>query len=200
MATQEMTGTNKLAERILSDARADAAATLTDADRSAAAIRAEGEKKLTEQRAAFSTRREAAVKSILDGARTRAELDGRKTALKKKRAVIEQAFQKAYDKLLLLGDDARASVCLAMLTSEAEDGETVYPSKRDRAAVASAVKTFTKAKLVLADEDAALDSGFLLMGAGYEKNCSFASLMEELRSAEETDVAALLFGSREGQQ
>lgn len=198
MATQEMNGTNKLAERILSDARSDAEKTLSQANDALNAIRSESEKQLSEERAAFEAKRDAAVKSILDGWRTRAELDGRKTQLKKKRDMMEKAFSKTYDQLLSLGTAEKSEICRAMLESEAEDGETIIASKADFEAVKTALQGFTKAKVTLSDECRDMDGGFLLIGGGYEKDCSYRSLMEELRAEEETAVAAMLFSAEGG--
>lgn len=47
--------------------------------------------------------------------------------------------------------------------------------------------------LTLSDQDAPFDGGFLLVGRGYEKDCSFRAVLSALRDAEETAVANLLF-------
>ena len=199
MATQEMTGTNKLAERILSDARADAEKTASEAAKSIASIQAESEKRLATKRAEQENKCALAVKSVLDGCKTRASLDGRKAALAKKRAVIDETFRQVREGMLALSETERASICLGMLERDAEAGETVVPSRRDRGAVERILKGFTKAPLTLSDRDADIDSGFLLAGEGYEKDCSFSALLEDFRAAEETGVAAYLFGAKGGQ-
>ena len=199
MATEVVTGTIKLAQRIVEDARADAEKTRASAEESMAAIRAENEKALAQRSADFAAKREAAVKSVLDGCKTRAELDGRKYTLAEKRAVIDAVFEKTYEALLTLGGDARKNVLAAMLKAEAEDGDVVVPSGKDRGAMAEIVKGFSEARITLSDEDAGFDGGFLLANNGYEKDCSFVSLLRDLRDGEETGVARLLFTSEGGQ-
>lgn len=198
MATQEMNGTNRLAERILSDAKNDAEKVLANAEETLNGLRAESEKQLAAERAAFEAKRDAAVKSVLDGWRTRAELDSRKSQLKKKRDMMEKAFGRAYERLLSLSVDEKSEICRAMLESEAEDGETVFAAKADYEAVRRALDGFTKAKVTLSDECRDFDGGFLIIGDGYEKDCSYRSLMEELRAKEETAVAAMLFSAEGG--
>ena len=198
MATEVVTGTIKLAARIVDDARADAEKTKAAAEESIAEIRAENEKKRNERGADYAAKREAAVKSVLDGCKTRAELDGRKRALAEKRAVIDAVFDRTYQALLALAGDARAAVLTAMLASEAEDGDVVVPAGKDREALKKLLTGFTAAKVTLSPDDAALDGGFTLVNRGYEKDCSFAALLRDLRDAEETEVAKLLFSSEGG--
>lgn len=199
MATQEITGTIKLADRILSDARADAAKTSGEAQETMNAIRAESEKALSAKKAEFAAKRDAAVASVLDGCKTRAALDGRKSALKKKREVIDEAFSRAYDEIAKLSEQQRAQICLHLLQSEAEDGEVIRPAPRDRDVMKQILADYREYALTMSDADAEIDGGFLLVNTGYEKDCSFRSLLADLRSSEETNVANLLFNAKGGQ-
>mgnify|MGYP003593416828 CR=1 FL=1 len=47
--------------------------------------------------------------------------------------------------------------------------------------------------LTISANDAKIDGGFVLVGEGYEKDCSFRSLLSEVRESEETAVYQLLF-------
>lgn len=125
-----MNGANKLAERILSDARADAERTLSEARASADALRRESEARLQALSADYAAKREAAANALVEGSRTRASLDARKAALAKKRAVIDEAFVRAYQDMCALDVTARGAICRRMLEAEAEGGETVVPARR----------------------------------------------------------------------
>ena len=48
-------------------------------------------------------------------------------------------------------------------------------------------------KLSLSGKSAGIDGGFILLGDGYEKDCSFQSLLATVRDEEETAVYQLLF-------
>ena len=50
-----------------------------------------------------------------------------------------------------------------------------------------------RAPLTIAPADADITGGFILKAAGYEKNCSFAAVLREVRAAEESAVAGILF-------
>ena len=193
MATISISGTNKLAERIVADAQAEAKATLDESGAAVRAILAESEKAVAQQRAELSAKREGERASILGGYRTRAALDGRKSALAKKRAVIDRAFTSAYQAMLALSSNQRKQICARLLRAETEGGETVVPAAEDRAVIESILAAMPERKLTLAKEDASFDGGFLLLANGYEKDCSFASLLQMIRDEEETNVSKLLF-------
>ena len=193
MASVTISGTNKLAERIVLDAQDEARAVLAEAQTVADGIQREGGKVVSARRAELTNQKENAVKSLISGYQTRAMLDAKKDALRKKRAVIDSAFTRAYDAMLSLGFEQRKSICASMLASQAEGGEKVLPAERDREALAALVLAMPEKKLTLANGCAAIDGGFILLGDGYEKDCSFRSLLATVRDAEETAVYQLLF-------
>jgi len=193
MATISISGTNKLAERIIGEAEADAKKTRDEADATIRSIRAESEKAVSGKRKELESKREADKKSLLDGFKTRTELDGRKNALSKKRVVIDDAFSRAYQAVLSLDNASRTKICETMLREEAEGGETILPAKTDRKGIADVLKGMGDRKLTLSDKDAEIEGGFLLVSESYEKDCSFRSLMSAVRADEETNVAKMLF-------
>ena len=193
MATISISGTNKLAERIVAEAEAEAQKTIEESGAAIQALRAESDKVVSQKRAELIAKREAEQASILSGYQTRAALDGRKSALSKKRAVIDLAFSGAYQALLALSADQRKQICERMLRAEAEGGETVVPAAKDRAVIESILASMPEKKLTLSSENVSFDGGFLLLAKGYEKDCSFGSLLNLVRGEEETNVYKLLF-------
>jgi V/A-type H+-transporting ATPase subunit E len=193
MATISISGTNKLAERIISEAEADAQKMRAAAEDTARSIRSESEKAVSSKRSDLESKREAEKQSLLDGFKTRTELDGRKNVLSKKRAVIDDVFSRAYQAVLALDETSRTKICETMLRNEAEGGETVVPAKADRKGIAAALAGLGERKLKLSEKDAQIEGGFLLVSESYEKDCSFSSLMDAVRSDEETNVAKMLF-------
>ena len=193
MATISISGTNKLAERIVTDAQDEARAVLAEAQTAAQGILRESEKAVSVRKAELNSQKNNAVTSLVSGYQTRAMLDAKKDALRKKRVVIDSAFTLAYEAMLSLDTEKRKSICKSMLLSQAEGGETVLPAAQDRAAVAALIAAMPDKKLTLASGTAAIDGGFILLGDGYEKDCSFRSLLSTIRDAEETAVYQLLF-------
>lgn len=193
MATITISGTNKLAGRIVGEAEAEARAAREEAESSVREIRQQSEKALSARRAELASQREISKKSLIAGYLTRASLDGKKEALRKKRDVIDAAFSHAYDALLALDAEKRKAICARLLGTEAEGGETVFPAKADRKALEMLIAALPEKKLTLSKDDAKIDGGFVLAGQGYEKDCSFLSLLSGLRDEEETAVYQLLF-------
>ena len=193
MSTLSISGTNKLAERIVGDAEAEAQKALAEANTAAEQIRAENERAVKALRALHAQKREAAVQSRTAGFLTRAALDGRKSALSKKRVIIDEAFQSAYQSLLRLDETKRTLICEQLLRAETEGGETVVPAKADRKGIERVLAGMKEKNLTLSSQDAPIEDGFLLVSRSYEKDCSFRSLMNETRQNEETSVAKMLF-------
>jgi vacuolar-type H+-ATPase subunit E/Vma4 len=193
MSTTSISGANKLAERIVAEAEADARATLEENEKSLRAIRAESDKTIAAKRAELQNQLDTAVKNLISGYQTRAMLDGKKDALKRKRAVIDAAFSRAYDAFLSLDAESRKRICARMLEAEADGGETIVPAKADRKSLEALAAAAPQKKLSVSKNDAEIDGGFVLLGAGYEKDCSFRSLLNVVRGEEETSVYQLLF-------
>ena len=193
MATVTISGTNKLAERIVTDAQEEARVVLEQAQEAVLGIWKESEKAVNARRAELTSQQTSTVKNLIGGYQTRASLDAKKDALRKKRAVIDTAFTRAYDAVLSLDSNTRKEICARMIQTHAEGGETVLPAKADRAALAVIIAAMPEKKLTLSKDEAAIDGGFVLQGEGYEKDCSFRSLLDTVREAEETAVYQLLF-------
>lgn len=193
MSTVTISGTNKLAERIVTDAQEEARALLQEAESASEFIRHEGDKAVSARKAELNSQKETAVRSLVSGYQTRATLDGKKDALRKKRIIIDSAFTRAYSAMLALDAEKRKSICQRMLAEQAEGGETVLPAQADRAALVALISAMPEKKLAISNDTASIDGGFILLGNGYEKDCSFRSLLATVRDAEETAVYQLLF-------
>ena len=183
---------DKLIGRILGEAEADASAARDKAAEGCRAVIADCEKRIAEQAQAAAAVRDTAVKGVLDGARTRAELDGRKETLGVRRRILDEAFAAAAKELNALSGPRREAILLRLLKTEAAAGDVVRPAKQDRALIEKLLKEVPVA-LTLDKEDAPCEGGFLLVGASYEKDCSLNALMAELRLKEETNAARILF-------
>ncbi|HML66874.1 MAG TPA: hypothetical protein PKA81_00630 [Clostridia bacterium] len=193
MSSVTISGTNKLAERIIHDAQDEARAVLAEAEAAAQGILRESDHAVSARTAELTCQKENAVKSLVGGYQTRASLDAKKDALRKKRAVIDAAFTRTYEAMLALSPEQRKSICANLLATQAEGEETVLPAAQDRANIAALISAMPEKKLSLASGTAAIDGGFILLGDGYEKDCSFRSLLSTVRDAEETAVYQLLF-------
>ncbi len=193
MTNENLSGTGLLVQRILDDANQDARLSAEEARQTVEKLRADNEAAVAQKRAEYEKSRASAIQGVIDGCRTRASIEGRKATLGRKREIIDEVFERAYQALLELDDEARGAVCRRMLLAEAAEGETVLPAVADRGAIQVCIEKGIVKNLRLDEHDAPYAGGFRLVGEGYEKDCSFASLIRELRDMEETAVAGLLF-------
>jgi vacuolar-type H+-ATPase subunit E/Vma4 len=181
-----------LIDRILADAQSAAEKALADAEASCSSIRASRDAEIEKRAEQFRKEREQQINVIKNGCRTRAELDGRKDTLRAKRALLDGVFSEAYAKMLALPSDKRAALFLSILKKEAKADDTVAPAKADRDVIAKTVADLPFS-VKLSERDADAEAGFVLFGDGYEKDCSMKAILRELRDAEETNVAKILF-------
>lgn len=181
-----------LIDRILADAKEAAAKVLADAEASASGIRKSRDEEIAKKAEQVEKEREQQISVILNGCRTRAELDGRKDTLRAKRALLDGVFAETYARMLALATDRREALFLSVLEKEAKANDTVMPAKVDRAVIEHAAKKLPF-RVNVSDRDAEAEAGFVLFGDGYEKDCSMKAILRELRDAEETNVAKILF-------
>lgn len=186
-------GLLKLSQRILDEAGAEAEKILEDAKGRLKEQSALIEKQKNDIRAEFERKRTDAVAGILDGARTRATIDGSKNALRLRREKIDKAYERAFEAMRALPDADRAKVLKALLLRESEGGETVLPASQDRKILNEILSEIPEKRLTLSGEDAAFENGFMLRGDCFEKDCSFRALLGEIRAETETEVSKLLF-------
>ncbi len=186
-------GVLKLSQRILEEAKAEAGKILEDAKARLDAQAAQVEKQKRDICAEFEKKRSDAVAGILDGARTRAVIDGSKNALRLRREKIDLAYDRAFKAMQEMPDADRSRILKALLLRETEGGETVMPAPRDRGILKQIIGEIPDRKLTLSNEDGACENGFILCGDCFEKDCSFRALLDEIRDETETEVSKLLF-------
>lgn len=197
----KLNNADRLIGRILEEAQAEAEKTLEEARSEAKKAQLIAQDEVFEAQQGAVLRSKRVREGILERSRTNAALDSRKYALKARRQLVDKAFEKAAAALCALDGEKRLMLIKSTLLAEAEGGETVLPAAADAARVQAALaevnaalKNKNAAPLTLGDAAEQLDGGFLLIAKGYEKNCSFSALLRDIRGAEESAVASILFG------
>ena len=110
-----------LIDRILADAREAAWKVLADAEASCNGIRESQNAEIAKKNERFDKDIARETEIILNGCRTRAELDGRKETLRAKRALLDGVFEKAYANMLDLPAEKREALYRSILLREAKD-------------------------------------------------------------------------------
>jgi V/A-type H+/Na+-transporting ATPase subunit E len=190
-------------EKIEQDSLATASQTLDDAHKKVESLKAESREKIGEMHRSMLAQAERDGDALAQRMRRMAELNDRKELLGKKRALIDEAFALAAQKLA----DAPAGEKRAFFTHQivryATGNETlVIGANRadwfDSAFLAEVNAALQKAGkpgvLTLAPERREGCVGVMIVQSGAEIRCTFEALLEEMRAELEQNTAATLFG------
>lgn len=198
--TNGINNADQLLLRILQDAEGEAAKIEAQAAAQAEEIRARAGQEAAALAAQTEARADEAHAEALAHAQTAARLQARKQELSARRVVLEEAFSAALNELCALQGEARETLLVAMAVREADGGETLCPAKAEEAGIAAALQKANaelaksgRAALTLGKADASIAGGFVLVGSGYEKDCSFEAMLHEAKDALEGGVAKRLF-------
>ena len=196
---------NAIQEKILSDARTSASDIMRDANEKAARLRDAAEKRM----AAAHSRLMMQASEDAEAARLRMErmeeLEERKRLLSDKRALIDEAFAQALDKLEAMPSQQARAFLMTEAAAVADGDETVIlgsknPGWFDDKFLADLNTLLQKqgkpGQLTLGNETRDGETGLILAKNGVEISCTFASLLDSRRLDMEADIAAILFPDR----
>ncbi|MGI6150903.1 MAG: V-type ATP synthase subunit E [Christensenellales bacterium] len=193
-------------------------------------IRQEAEAEAAAILAAAKEKAEQSAEAILEAARERADaiekaavaeaeeiqrrkmlmtgLEMRKNTLRRKREVLDEAFDLAQKRLGELPQDRYEALITKLVLGAAETGtETLLVAQGDRARFESGLLDKLNARLAEAGKQAGLtlsptganiQGGVIIEGKKADVNASFEALIGYVRESAEREVAAILFGSEVG--
>lgn len=184
-------------ERIKADADSKADKIISDA-------KALSESRLKESREKESLIREEALsglsdkeKEFIERKRSVALLEVKKDALAVKKGIIDQAFAKAIDKLCNLKKQDYVKLISVIIAKFAEDGDEIIISQKDKEVITDKViadiAKSKKIKLTLSKKEGNFKGGVVLSNKGFDKNLTFETELQTMRSDLEPEIAALLF-------
>ena len=195
---------NKIILKIEEDGAREAAEIVDAAKKKAAAstekIKAAAKVKIDEINAQAAADADEAARQTLI-----AELEARKNALDSKRKVLEEAFAKAEETINAMPDYKWEQFITSIVVKSAETGtEKICVPAADRAKYEGGflarlndalVKAGKQGKLTLSDEAAKFSGGILLQGKTSDFDGSFATIMRDVRTRIEKEVADMLFAA-----
>lgn len=186
-------GAENIVERILSDARQEAADIIAEAEEKAAKTLAEANERCERDRKGARAEVEVRVKAILDGRAATARLDSAKCVLAEKRRVIDAAYAEAFKKLNNLEKPAALALAERLLTDYAEQGdEIVFAADYRYKADVAKLPVVAEKELTLSDKGANY-GGFVLKGKSADKDVSYTALLAADREENISLVADALF-------
>lgn len=162
--------TKAVCDDMINTARHKAEKIMSEASAQAEKITADGRKKIAAHVADIEKRGESS-----------AALEERKVKLYTKQSIINDMLKIGLDSAKDLPDDEYFELILKMIekNSQPQDGVILFGKKdTDRlpAGYIDKINSVSKGKLTLSDQAAAIDAGFILSYGGIEENCSFDAI------------------------
>ena len=207
-----MTGLSKITDKILAEARADAAEKLSQAEARADEIAADARARAEKLRARIDEAAKREASEIVSRAKSSEAMILRNTLLAEKSAMIDEAFVRAHEEILSLPNEEYSallcSLATSVLTRLSEDeseslalyGEEISDApyeillnSRDTVRSGAALKAALPAYATLLEETAAIDGGLIVRHGRVEVNCSFDALIEQIRPSLEARINRTLF-------
>ncbi len=193
----------KIVEKILSDAQAEAQRVLESARSQAAQIREQAEREAQRQRELILAQAQQEAQSRRRAQLAAATAAARNAVLAAKRAVLEKVFEQAAAKLAAMPAHEYKEWLVRLLVRAAETGdEEVILSPGDRQTLGEALvreanthlaQHGKKGMLKLSLETRDLGRGFVLKGKNSETNVTLKTLLRRAQEELEIEVAQMLF-------
>ncbi|HAP31827.1 MAG TPA: V-type ATP synthase subunit E [Firmicutes bacterium] len=198
-----MSGAEKLKEKIIAEAEAQAKRLLEEARQRADTIVAHGEREGTSKKDALLAQARAQAEERKRRALTITELDARKQILAAKEELIEDTFNQALARLQALDREKYRELVFPMILAAVQRGDEeiiVSPEQKiffDASFMEKLNTTLRqqgkKGEIALSGTTRLLKGGFVLQAGEVEINNSFDSLLRMQRDLLEPAVAGMLF-------
>lgn len=197
-----MTGLEKILKAIESDSKAQAETVILQAKQEAEEIMEAAKKEAEKKCAQIAENSDADVKAVISRAESAASLQERKMILDAKQQIISNIIADARNYLVKLPDSDYLEIILEMVKRHAHKkaGKILFTETDKRrlpqdfnSRLKAALSELPGASLVLAEETASIDGGFLLKYGDIEENCSFDALFDAAKEALQDRVNTLLF-------
>jgi V/A-type H+-transporting ATPase subunit E len=187
-------GTQDIVERILFDARSEAAAIIEDAENKAAKTLAEASARAESFRQQTENEVAQKRKSIMEKRAADARLDGAKLLLKEKRKVVDTIYDEAHSRLLELSKEESLRLVASLLEAYAEEGDEIYFAKNFRYEnEVEILPIVLEKKLCISSEKLPIDGGFVLKGKICDKDLSFKALLAADKDEYQAELARKIF-------
>ena len=198
-----MTGIEKITARIQADAQQEIDAVLAEANRQAAEINARYAAQAKQAEAEILEKSRQSAAELRQRRNSSAQMDAKKQELAAKQALLDEAFQLAYEKLTQLPEGEHEDLLANLAVRASVSGkEQLIFSQADRAAFGGKVtakangllaKAGKTAELTLSPTTGDFQGGLLICDGDVEVNCTFETLVRMVRNEVVGDVTKALF-------
>ena len=184
----------KVVERILSDAQAEATALISDAENKAAKRLADASAYAETARQEAETEMRARKESIFEKRAADARLESAKILLFEKRKTVDSVYELALARLVSLEKEDCLQLTSALLEKYAEMGDEVFFAQNFKyGKEVSALPIVKNRELKISDTRLDLDGGMRLVGKVSDKDLTYGALLAADKDANQADLAKELF-------
>ena len=194
----------KLRQKILSDAEAEARKIVEEGQGQARSIRDEAEAQVQRIASEFAEKARAQAEEYVRRQISLRELEARKAVLTEKGSLIDEVFDKALQELRQSDRKGGYSLTRDLLLSSIEvGGEEIILSEEDKKGIGTSFiddlngqlkKAGKRGEVKISGETREIRGGLILRRGRAETNGSFDTLLAMLRDEIETELAGILFG------
>ena len=194
----------KLRQKIVTDAEAEAGRIIEEGRAEVGKIKAEADAEVAGIASEFSRKAKAQAEEYIRRQVSLRELEARKAVLTEKGGLIDEIFAKALEELRARDRKGGYALTRELLLGAIEVGdEEIILSSEDRSAVGGTfaedlnkelVKAGKRGEVKISSDTRDISGGFILRRGRAETNGSFGTLLAMLRDEIETEIAQILFG------
>jgi len=198
-----MTGTEKIKSKIIEDAKAKALSIEEQAKQEAGMLIEQASAEAEQKRAELLEKAKADGEALYKRLIAVAELDGRKDILRTKQEIIDEAFQKAMEKICMMADKDYQALLEGMIAEAAgnESGEIMLSEKDAKRVDSHFIDNINRriadsgknGTVKLSNRFIKTAGGFILKCGEVEINSTFEILFDMLRTELEPDIVKILF-------
>lgn len=195
-----------LTDNIISKAKSEADVLLKQATGEAEEIRSAAKQKALDQSPKIAVQFRQKAESEERRLKIEAELEGRKLLLETKQRLVGQVFDQALQALKNLPPEKRIRFLAGQLAAAGMQGGgdvigTGNPNEWNAIITAAneiIARSGKSVRLVLSNEKAEFEGGFILKGSNFTVNGSYQAILEELRETLVPEIAEYLFKQEKG--
>ncbi|MGI6012228.1 MAG: V-type ATP synthase subunit E [Ruminococcus sp.] len=196
-----MTGLDKILNQIEEEASSIAQQKIKAAQVQAEAIKEEARQETERRKKEILEKAHAECRNYQEKVHSRVDFQKRNALLTAKQEIISSVIQKAYEKMCSAGDEEYFACMEQLLEKYAQplSGEICF-SARDMERMPFAFKAKIKmaamkkgGSLKLAETEAPIEGGFILVYGGIEENCSLRAIFDEKEEQLKDNVRDFLF-------
>ena len=196
-----MSGLDKIINHIEASATESADKLIAEAKAEAESITSIGKKEADARAAAIRKQSESDVQAAVQRNHSAAEMTEKRLVLQAKQDTIDSILAEAVEKLKGLSDSEYFDIIIRMIPKYAQDKEGVIRfSGKDLGRLPAGFESKISgalsgdASLIIGEEPAKIDGGFVLEYGDIEENCSFDALVDASKENLQDKIGAILFG------